>query len=432
MLVEISLKASAYSDWGVFEGVREIFQNMRDGHLDGYTMGIQVTPNSILFSNMDASLPREALLIGHTTKEDRDDQAGQFGEGLKLGSLALVRAGRKITIQFGKEIWTPKIVKSNVYDAEVLAFDIQEIGLSHNGLCIEIDLFNEEWEDMKYNFLTLVDYESASCEEGEILLDPRLRGKVYVKDIFVQEDDDLEYGYNLLDVKTDRDRRMVDAWDMKNAVRCIWKACLTKDSSLYRPFWDMLNSDKKDTSMFKYAAAMVPDQIVERVVSDFRNEHGENAYPVLYESDARDLGHFGGKGVVVSSEALARIIWRDTGDVGEIKCSLSSSVQHKYDRHELKGQEKLNLFKAVVMVAKAAGEKDLESKVDVVDFSSPTIFGQYKDERYLLARRALGDLFVCITTLIHEVAHREGVDGEKSHVHRIEIIWAKLFEQRMG
>jgi len=67
--------------------------------------------------NEGAHLSREALLFGTTSKMGRADLIGKFGEGLKLGVLALVRAGRPVTIRSGSEVWNPTsqaIVKTRI------------------------------------------------------------------------------------------------------------------------------------------------------------------------------------------------------------------------------------------------------------------------------------------------------------------------------
>lgn len=430
MLVETSLISTAYPDWGVFEGVRELFQNMRDGHLEGYDMSIDVTSNTTIFMNSSVSLPREALLIGYTTKTGKENQAGRFGEGLKLGSLVLARAGRSVAIRFGTEIWTPKIAKSKIYNTEVLAVEIKEGLRDCKELRVTIDLSKKEWNDLKHNFLPAVEYNAFKCDHGEILTEPKYKGMIYAKDIFVQEVEKLEYGYNLYKVKTDRDRRMIDEWDMKGAIRKIWGVACEEDPSFYRAFWNMLADDKRDMGFFRYSSSGISDQIASQIIADFQSEHGENAYPVLHESEAKDLSHLGGKGIVVSCGALVQIAERAVGDIDEIKQKLASSVERRYRHEELEAIEKINLFKAAALLAKTLDDPGLRSRIEIVDFNSQKTLGQYRGGRYLIARRVLSDLSETRKVLIHEIAHGYGRDGEKSHVHGIESIWAKLFDYK--
>lgn len=430
MLIETSLISSAYPSWGIFEGVREIFQNMRDGHLEGYDMHINVEPDAVTFSNTGVSLPREALLIGYTTKVDKEDQAGCFGEGLKIGSLVLARSGKNVKIRFGTEMWVPKIVKSNVYNAEVLAVEIVDGFEDYGVLSVVVPLSQMEWNELKYNFLTVVDYESFHCSSGEILTEPRYKGRVYVKDIFVQKMDKLEYGYNLHNVKTDRDRKMVDEWDAKRAVRKIWGTACEEGPLFYRAFWNMLMDNKRDTDFFMYSSSGIPECVAKQITDDFQDKYGENSYPVLYESEVKDLSHFGGRGVVVSCNALVQIIQTVTGDTDEIKKQLASSVKYEYKSNELDGVEKVNLFKVASLLSKILNCPDLRFKIDIVDFSASNTLGQYRGGRYLIARKVLSNLSETMKTLIHEIAHGCGRDGEKSHVSSIEQIWAKLFDYK--
>ena len=430
MIAEISLKATAYPDWGIFEGVREIYQNMKDGDIDGYPMEIRANDSSVTFINAGAVLPREALLIGHTTKEDRNDQAGQFGEGLKLGSLALVRAGRKVTIEFNGERWIPKIIKSQTYDAEVLAFYIYKTEEDHDKLSVKIELYSNEWEEMKRKFLDVVNVEKMSCSYGSVIMNPDYAGKIFVKGIWVHDVDDLKYGYDFNNVKVDRDRRMMDRWDRGDALCSVWGTILDKYEDAYPAFLKLLFDGAEDVEHFKHSSFQLANEIRKRVVDDFHKEYGDG-HPVLNDLDAKEIGHFGGRGIVVQSKALANIIWREVGYTDDFLKRLSSSAIRTYTFTELEPNEKRNLLKAIGMVSAATGNRSLRSEVDVVDFSGD-VGGQYKDDRFLLSRNTLSNFISCLTVLVHEVAHCKGDDGDKLHITEVETIWAKIIEQRIG
>jgi hypothetical protein len=64
--------------------------------------------------------------------------------------------------------------------------------------------------------------------------------------------------------------------------------------------------------------------------------------------------------------------------------------------------------------------------VDVADFRDEAIRGMHKDGRELLAKKILADRNLTLRVLVHEVAHRNGGDGEKGHVSNIERIWSGI------
>lgn len=51
------------------------------------------------------TLPTECLAIGYSSKVGKTNQIGQFGEGLKLGALALVRNCHQVNIDNSGDIW---------------------------------------------------------------------------------------------------------------------------------------------------------------------------------------------------------------------------------------------------------------------------------------------------------------------------------------
>ena len=121
MKIPLSIEADYLPEWGAWEGIRELVQNGKDAEVQ-LDAPLKVTHKNqtLVIENEGASMERRALLFGSTTKTGRDDLIGKFGEGLKLGMLALVRAGRPVKIRVGGEVWIPTIEKSNGCNANGL------------------------------------------------------------------------------------------------------------------------------------------------------------------------------------------------------------------------------------------------------------------------------------------------------------------------
>jgi len=67
--------------------------------------------------------------------------------------------------------------------------------------------------------------------------------------------------------------------------------------------------------------------------------------------------------------------------------------------------------------------------VDVVSFRSTELEGQFKNGRILVARSMLASRRGTLAVLVHELAHRKGLDGDKGHVAEIERIYSDLVER---
>jgi len=122
--IELSINTKYMPAWGLWEGVRELIQNAKDGETQlsaKMTVEHDAATDTLTITNEGATLPHEALLLGHTTKLGDKNTIGQFGEGLKIGLLAIVRAGHAVAIRNGGESWTPVMIQSPAFGVEVLA-----------------------------------------------------------------------------------------------------------------------------------------------------------------------------------------------------------------------------------------------------------------------------------------------------------------------
>jgi len=425
--IELTIETTYLPSWGIWEGLRELYQNGVDAERE-FHAPLKVTwrNGTLRFENEGVTLPHESLLLGRTSKADRDDLIGQFGEGLKLGLLALVRAGRAVCIRSGSEVWTPAIERSQKFDADVLVVDIARGRKPRNRVCAEVrGVEKEEWENIRDRFLDLARIkkdERVETYDGDLLLGERFRGQVYVKGIFVQTDGDLAYGYNYRDAKLDRDRKMVDTWDKRYRNARIWKHAAAKRPDLFDSFYDLLEQGATDTEGVEgYAAQSMEPELVAQVAARFTERFGEQAVPVATLEESKDIEHLGRRGVV-ASKPLKAVVEQKVGSLFLVQKELREEVLHTYSWGDLTAEEKTNLEDAIALI----DEPDVLSKADVVDFRDEKLQGQWKDGRYLIARGQLADRDETLCTLVHEVAHEVGADGEKSHVARIEALWTRI------
>lgn len=98
--------------WGIWEATREFIQNALDGAQDGYAFDIHRGQNgTVVIRNKGAVLLPRHLILGQTSKAG-GEYRGQYGEGFKLGMMALCRIAKSI----GREIAGQFRPKGGVYD----------------------------------------------------------------------------------------------------------------------------------------------------------------------------------------------------------------------------------------------------------------------------------------------------------------------------
>ena len=156
--VELTIRSSYVSRWGLKEGVRELIQNALDQEAmdKSNAMSIKYENETLFIANKNSYLTRDTLLFGTTTKEGLQNTIGQFGEGYKLAMLCLTRQGYKVTI-FNKalnEVWKPILInKRSMNNAEILAIDICKESLfnfnKENNLLITVEgITVDEFKDL--------------------------------------------------------------------------------------------------------------------------------------------------------------------------------------------------------------------------------------------------------------------------------------------
>lgn len=428
--IPLSIKTPYLSNWGAYEGVRELIQNARDAEIENDApMTVEYVNGLLRIQNEGTVLPHQALLLGHTTKLERSDTIGKFGEGLKLGILALVRAGHSVKIRSGNEVWVPSLQWSDLFKADVLTFDITGGRQDKNRVRIEVGGIPEsKWMEFKKNFLFLEKpkkNDRIKTYEGTLLLSAEHRCKVFVKGIFVQDVPDLSFGYDLTDAELDRDRRMIESWNLQYKTRSVFMAALSANSELFRQFDSMIETQSPEVQGISHSnvSYSVGQEIVDHVADRFVKEHGPEAVPVQNLQEAQEVEHLGVRGVVVNTQQSA-ILSRKFGDLFSLKEKLSKEVSGEHSWADLTAEEKNNLSDAISLLDPVVGLGI--ARVHVVDFRSPNLEGQYKDGHVSIARKMLADPDDTLRVLVHEAAHEDGTDGTRSHFQRVETIWMQI------
>lgn len=427
---ELSIESSYLPTWGVWEGVREVVQNGKDAETEhGAKLTVKHSKGVLTVTNDGATIPLESLLLGRTSKKGKDDLIGQFGEGLDLGLLALVRAGRGVKIRTGDQVWKPVIAPSKSFNADVLWIEHTGGRKFQNRAQFEIEVTAEEWEDFKFDFLflgTVPEDSVVTTTRGKLLLAPDLRGKVYVKGIFVQFDPKSDYGYDYSYTKVDRDRKMINEWDRNWENSHIWQEAVNKSpDTLFDAFFQLLQEESDLAGMSEYAISSLNESTLGMVEEKFKSLHGEDAVPVENLEQCIQLEHLARKGVV-TPKSLRLVVQRKQGSLDAVEAQLRQEVLKTYSWHELSAEEKSHLTlgtELIESIDEFPEAIELLKLVSVVDFRSDTLLGQFKSGNILLAKKILVDREETIATMVHEFAHFEGNDGAYGHVSLMEKLW---------
>lgn len=431
--IQLTIKTDYLPSWGPYEGVRELIQNAKDAEVEhDAEMKIDWVKDTLRIENVGTTLPTKALLLGHTSKLGNSSMIGKFGEGLKLGVLALVRAGHPIKIRNGSEVWTPVISRSELFDEDVLAFQIEGGREAKERVRIEIGgVTKEAWEEMQDCFLFLKPpkgEEVITVDHGQLLLGPRFKGRVYVKGIFVQNSDELAFGYNLQEVDLDRDRKMVESWNLRFYTRKIVLAAVNYRGELFDQFAEILENPTLEVDQIEYAPQTdLPDNLSEKVRAHFAQKHGDDAVPVANLAESRTIEHLGRKPVIVT-KPLGTILAKSFGNAEKIQKDLEKEITHTYTWAELTTTERAMLTGAIDQVAEVALLR--MEDIAIVAFRNPSLQCQERggviNLSVQLLRGADAAYESLLTVIIREVARR-GESAGVPHLQGVEMIWGGIF-----
>ena len=144
----------SYADsvqWNNDKIARDVMQNFYDGHgqtLDGVQMTFEPAANGkykIRIKGDSTYTVDKAVYIGESTKRDNAKAAGNYGEGLKMSVLKLLKDGGADEVKIGSDNWnlTYSLQKGDLSDKRVLAYSLDKVD-KFNGNYIEFETSDKD------------------------------------------------------------------------------------------------------------------------------------------------------------------------------------------------------------------------------------------------------------------------------------------------
>lgn len=404
-----------YVNWSVWESLREFLQNSKDEDTLGHNMWITHDPhvNVLVIRNTGSNISREHLVLGNTKKRNDSSQIGMFGEGFKLAVISLIGLGKSVVITNNNEIWNFSIGNLPEFNnAMGLIVDIDTYTESKDTSVMISGITKEEWEEASANVLWLtVPRNKFTSSYGDILLDPEYKGRVYIKGIFVSNNDNYSYGYNFTQVTTDRDRRIPQKWEVVSSQYNAWLASVVAFPEAADLFIDLIESGAQDFgSQFGYDYASV--EFKNTITKAYKNRFGK-AFPVTSMSDAlvaENAGYEtrmveGGKFELYSRCLTTEILFNN---------SIKLTVKRIFNIKDITTEQMNNLLMAIEILSRGNDGIKLDS-IKVVEFTDSSVRGKYDQGEICISHKELDDMNSLIYTLLHEYCHVMGMDNSAAH-----------------
>lgn len=216
---EITISPNYVSNWGINEAIREILQNAIDADKNGYKKSIYYSGDTLYINNEGISLAAKDLILGCSSKSDQDGMIGKYGEGFKLALVVLLRKGMNVYVDNNDKLWNPSFKVSEQFGTQVLNIEESDDG-RREGLTFVISPVDQQLYNSLLNYFPCIDESFGNvvnCDNGQILLDKQFKGKMYVEGLYIQTDDNFQYGYNFNSdvVELDRDRKAINYYELR-------------------------------------------------------------------------------------------------------------------------------------------------------------------------------------------------------------------------
>jgi len=219
---ELPISPNYVCNWGVNEAIREILQNAIDADSSGFRKEITYDSNTgvLRIKNSGTQLLLSSLVLGCSSKSNMEDMIGKYGEGYKLALVVLLRDGYDVTILNKNELWIPSFKNSKTYNTQILNIHVEPSNETSDGIEYLIGNVTEDlYNSLLLNFPCINDDygKTVRCDNGTILLDKKFKGRMYVEGLYIQSDDNFDYGYNFNSdvVDLDRDRKAINYYELK-------------------------------------------------------------------------------------------------------------------------------------------------------------------------------------------------------------------------
>lgn len=364
---ELTISTGYVPDWGIVEAMREIFQNALDNEISNpeNVMGWSFEDGTIRVSNKTSKLKVESLLLGCSTKTNDKNTIGKWGEGYKIAFMVLLRNNKKIKVyNYGaREVWEVRLVKSKRYNGQLITtvfVDKEPVWrkIPEADLIIEVSgITDDEYKMIQQKNLHLREDPVKNFnykDIGSILIDESERGNIYVKGLFITNLDKSVYGYNFEPsvIDLDRDRRMINAFDIQWQSSRLWiKAGQTSEELLNKAL-DLIENNEFDTSYVSNISAFDSRKLADGVAKRFYSKYGDNAVPVTNNHDYDYIKNVEKANPIIVNTKIAEMIERSSIVSEENKIYIGS-LQERFRKflEKIEGKltdEELNEFESLI------------------------------------------------------------------------------------
>jgi hypothetical protein len=400
------------SAWTEFDVVREIYSNALDQ--DPHAT-LRMEGNDLVVRNTGSPMKERHLLMG-VSEKDNPEARGMFGEGIKLALLVLERMGLRATIHTGDLlIWNARFKR---FGEDVFRISYESADTYYPGTEVRI----HDWNRPTYleRFVLPGDPRILFTDNKGRMILREDQPAFYVKGVYVTSavyyNRPYHFGYNLMTVPMNRDRKMVESYQVGGEIGCVWSEC--DNLALWRELLTAVKENNAEERNNIYNLRARYRDIVQQAWLEIMGKG------VLHtdSNKAREAGYLGSRVVDMGyiGNFLQGIVTTDADIVLSRKGELFTAVSEKLltDRRR----------RILSILRKQAEKVNDELKIVIGRFANEEVVGEYEDGVIRIADSRLANPEDALETLIHELAHavHHTEDATADHASAMGQIAARL------
>jgi len=399
--------------------IRELASNALDSD-PGFRMSLSPS-KTLSVHSVGACLAIRHLLFGVSEKNGAN-AVGQFGEGLKLALLALTRE------ELTAHIYTGGMHLCNepaVLQDEQVFKVVWEDWDTDGEVGMRIDIPNWPFKTFEERFVRPGDPRILFTDPfGRSVLEEETPS-IYVKGVWVQRargyGTAYTFGYNLTDVEMNRDRGVIDGWNLNAEIGKIWAS--VTDGALLERFWQAVKDQMAEKHCNMHGCPIADKKGMKRAFQDIYGKDTvlqtnpdmgrEAVYRGAKVITATEVGGFGLK------EVVRDLVGTDAEHIAQME-----GGDRMYLPDKKLPDHKLKVLRMLRRTAKRIGAKG-----NVFAYILPDdVKGESFQDDIRVSLAQLDDEEKALATWLHEEAHRQEhtPDATAEHVNAVTKIAAKV------
>jgi len=417
-VIPTSIATGYVADWTPVQAVREVFQNYLDIVEEQQVKGtVTWKDGQVIVEDKGPGLAMRHFALGISEKGS-ENAKGQFGEGLKLGLMALARQGRSCTLLSNGRQVEPIIQVNPDYEVETLHLRVSS-SRKRVGTEIRVECSKEEYDAARQYFVELADGITWVDRECGISMPA---GHIYLNGTHVGSPHMLfSYHLSTRDVEglgqvMNRDRSVVDTTKLASVV--LKKVCATRSAVVARRYLQMLHNPDVDQRPLEGQAYVGGYMLEDRALwkAQATAEFGEGVLHSSHTEKNSRAEYLGYKVLYVSSYSLREILsslgWQTVDRVLQ-------DVPVEYQESALTPEEDAILQEACAVVREVLADPQPVIVCDFLRVNGSEVSGAYLDPNILLLGEEQEDLYgitmlhrdrleslgEAVATLLHETLH---------------------------